>query len=82
MTNRAKSSTQKKNSGRGPIVALIMVLVVMCAGLGYFIWKHFPVYFMVEQTPWQKGQIEQVVRVVCIVFCSVPASLSAFCMIP
>lgn len=48
----------------------------------YFIWKHFPVYFMVEQTPWQKGQIEQVVRVVCIVFCSVPASLSAFCMIP
>lgn len=40
MTNRAKSSTQKKNSGRGPIVALIMVLVIMCAGLGYFIWKH------------------------------------------
>ena len=36
MTNRAKSSTQKKNSGRGPIVALIMVLVVMCAGVGVF----------------------------------------------
>lgn len=38
MTNQKES--QKKKSGHGLIAALAIVLVVLCAGLGYFIWKH------------------------------------------
>ena len=38
MANQKES--QKKKSGHGLIAALAIVLVVLCAGLGYFIWKH------------------------------------------
>lgn len=40
MADRKKSSTQKKKSGHGFMLTLIAILVVMCVGLGYFIWKH------------------------------------------
>lgn len=35
-----ESGTNGKKSGHGLILALVVILVIMCAGLGYFIWKH------------------------------------------